>query len=47
MRENLGCILEILGGLIICAIIIAISTGIAYWISASNMPEWFKFWLLK
>lgn len=28
-------------------ITIAIVVGIAYAISVSNLPEWFKFWLLK
>lgn len=42
-RDLVGCLIYIL----IPAVIVAIAIRIAYLISMSDLPDWFKFWLLK
>ena len=40
--------LEIYIAYLLPIIIVAVlSLGISYWIATSDLPDWFKFWLLK
>lgn len=43
MKDNKGLIAGALVVLVVCAL----SFGFAYWVAASDLPDWLKFWLLK
>ncbi len=43
MKDNKGLI----GYILLVALICLLCVGYSYWIATSDLPDWFKFWLLK
>lgn len=43
LKDNSGCLIYVVG----IVVFIAVSLALRYWIAVSDLPDWFKFTLLR
>lgn len=47
IKDDLGCMVRVVGWIIVVAALVAVSMWTTCAIAESDLPNWVKYWLLK